>query len=105
MSLLKRMEGEDPVISSNPNSCALSRKCSARSSLNAATVGACMEPMSRWRTGHFFDQCQSGSMARPWKRSRRPSKSERSVETASDLPKRRGRAMKNCAPHSPDAIE
>ena len=51
-----------------------------------------------------FFQSHFGSMASPWNRSRRPSKSAFSVETASDFPNRRGRAMKNCFPLSPEAI-
>ena len=42
-------------------------------------------------------------MARPPKYSRFPSKRQRSVETASDLPNRLGRAMKNCAPRDRSA--
>ena len=45
----------------------------------------------------------SAQMARPLKRSRRPSKRHWRVETASDFPKRRGRAMKNCVPSDPSA--
>ena len=72
--------------------------------LRSSTVSVWDDPMSMWRTGHFFDQSHFGSMARPSNKARRPSKSERRVETASDFPKRRGRAMKNCEPLSPDAI-
>ena len=74
-----------------------------RNSRNSATVAAWQLPMSSLRTGHVFDQSQSGSMARPLKRSRRPSKRHWRVETASDFPKRRGRAMKNCVPSDPSA--
>ena len=63
-----------------------------------------MEPISRCRTGHFLDQSHFGSMARPANHSRSPWKSDFSVETASDFPNLRGRAMKNCLPDSPDAM-
>jgi len=41
-------------------------------------------------TGHFLDQSHTGSMASPSNSSRFPSKRHLRVETASDLPNRRG---------------
>ena len=70
---------------------------------SSGTVFVWALPMSRWMTGHFLDQSHSGSMARPLNSSRLPSKRHLSVETASDFPNRRGRAMKNCEPREPSA--
>ena len=84
----------------------------AHSSLNisrhlrfsSGTVVVCALPMSRWSTGHFFDQSHDGLIARPSNSLRSPQKSDFNVDTTSDLPNRRRHATKNWNPTSPDAI-
>ena len=98
MRLWNVIDASFPTRSATPLRRASLSSAESKAAWRSSTRSGWTLPRSSRRTGHVFDQSHSGSMKSPLKRSRRPSKRACRTDTVSDLPKRLGRAMKNCRP-------